>query len=142
MGYYTSYKASFIVKPSSNRVLELKKLKKEAELLNGDIKAFALKSINDELNEILRMEDAENLISKEVGRKVFNYPNSQWDYDTDMIQISKLYPDAIFKLEGKGEDNGDMWINYYKNGLVQECPARIVFDDFDESKLTEPKNHI
>lgn len=141
MGYYTTYKASFVVKPSSNRLLELKKLKKQAELLSDDLKVFALKSINDELDEIVRMENAEHLISQEVGRKVFNFPNSQWDHDTDMINISKMYPDAVFRLEGKGEENSDMWVNYYKNGKVQECQARIVFDDFDESKLVESENY-
>jgi hypothetical protein len=52
-----------------------------------------------------------------------------------MNEISKEYPNVIFELSGEGEESGDVWKNYYMNGKVQKCQARIVFDEFDENEL-------
>ncbi|MGG3890206.1 hypothetical protein [Metabacillus fastidiosus] len=58
-----------------------------------------------------------------------------YSHQEDMRKISKQYPDLVFKLSGNGEESGDMWIEYYKNGLMQNCHAKITFDEYDESKL-------
>ena len=60
----------------------------------------------------------------------------KWYYhDDDMLKLSALFPDVLFDLYGQGEDSEDMWHTYYKNGMMQHCPARIEFDPYDESKL-------
>ena len=65
-----------------------------------------------------------------------NLNDIKWcNHDEDMIEISKLYPDVLFTLDGNGEDVGDIWRTYYKNGKMQETKANIVFDKFDETKL-------
>ncbi len=62
--------------------------------------------------------------------------NGKWyDFALDMKQLSLEFPDTIFCLEGDGEENGDVWKAYYKNGKAQMCPAQITFEPFDESKL-------
>lgn len=58
-----------------------------------------------------------------------------YEHDDDMLRFSKLYPDATFVLSGEGEEAGDVWKTYYKNGKMQHCPGKITFDEFDESKL-------
>lgn len=58
-----------------------------------------------------------------------------YNHDEDMIEISKLYPDVLFTLDGNGEDVGDIWRTYYKNGKMQETKAKFMFDEFDENKL-------
>jgi hypothetical protein len=50
-------------------------------------------------------------------------------------RISQKYPEEVFMLKGDGRDRGDFWCKYYKNGRVQEEKGRIVFPDFDSSKL-------
>lgn len=58
-----------------------------------------------------------------------------YSHEEDMRKVSKQYPELVFKLRGEGEESGDIWVEYYKNGLMQRCPAKITFDDYDESNL-------
>jgi hypothetical protein len=49
--------------------------------------------------------------------------DSKWyDHDVEMVMLSQKYPEFIFSLDGTGEENGDNWITFYKNGfLYMEC---------------------
>jgi len=53
----------------------------------------------------------------------------------DMRYYSKQFPDVTFELRGEGEESGDIWIEYHRNGKVQECKAIITFEEFHYSKL-------
>lgn len=62
--------------------------------------------------------------------------NCKWyEYKEDLTKFSKKYPDVLFELEGKGEENDDMWILYVKDGKFQKEMAKIVFEAFDSKKL-------
>lgn len=52
-----------------------------------------------------------------------------------MRELSKLFPTALFKLHGEGEENGDIWDKYFKDGKMQECYVKMMIEDYDESKL-------
>lgn len=68
------------------------------------------------------------------------YTNVKWyNHDDDMLRVSKMFPDIILKLEGEGEESDDLWKAYYKNGKMRIVKAKIVFEDFDESKMEEYK---
>lgn len=58
-----------------------------------------------------------------------------YDHEEDVSTFSKIYPDVIFELSGEGKESGDIWKKYFKNGKIQICNAKIIFDEFDESKL-------
>ncbi len=58
-----------------------------------------------------------------------------YDHVNDMIKFSREFPNVVFELEGIGEENGDMWKEYYKNGLYQDCPARVIYDEYNPKKL-------
>jgi hypothetical protein len=58
-----------------------------------------------------------------------------YGHEEDFKTVSKKYPELVFKLKGEGEEAGDVWIKYFKNGKMQSCPAKITFDEFDISKL-------
>jgi hypothetical protein len=58
-----------------------------------------------------------------------------YEHETDMKFISTFYPDVVFTLRGEGEESGDFWFKYFKNGKMQHCPAKITFDEYDEAKL-------
>ena len=58
---------------------------------------------------------------------------SWYEYDDDMKQVSTLFPNLTFRLDGNGEDTMDIWSAYYKNGDVEYTevelppPKRIVW---------------
>lgn len=58
-----------------------------------------------------------------------------YSYENDMKELSKKFPNILFTLSGKGEESFDIWRRYYLNGKFQHCPAKITFDEFDETKL-------
>ena len=69
-----------------------------------------------------------------------NADQCKWyEHEEDMIALSLQYPNLIFLLEGSGEESGDMWKKYFKNGQMQIVNAKIIFDEFDESRLVKPK---
>jgi len=61
-----------------------------------------------------------------------------YDHDKDMLLLSHRFPEFLFVLYGEGENHDDMWYAYYQNGKVQDAPAEIHFDDFDENQLVAP----
>jgi hypothetical protein len=106
MGYYTRY---------------------ELEVKEGNVK------IEDILEQVENKFDGLYYAVDEWGKTL---QETKWyEHDEEMKELSKLFPDVVFKLKGEGEESGDVWINYYKNGKMQSCPAKITFDEFDEIKL-------
>ncbi|CAM3634827.1 hypothetical protein [Mesobacillus zeae] len=64
------------------------------------------------------------------------YDSCKWyDHEKDMRSFSKLYPDVTFVLSGEGEEAGDLWKKYFRNGKMHECSVFITYEAFDESKL-------
>jgi hypothetical protein len=63
--------------------------------------------------------------------------SSGWrSYMTDLEKFSLLYPNALFELKGYGEDSEHIWIAYFKNGDSYQEDAKIIFPEFDISKLS------
>lgn len=55
-----------------------------------------------------------------------------YDHNEDMVEFSLKHKDVLFKLTGEGEESGDIWVKYYKNGKMQHCQAKIVIPEYDE----------
>lgn len=79
--------------------------------------------------------DHEEEIGKLIDGNPFNDSCKWYSHQKDMIEYSLRYPDTVFELSGEGEESGDIWKEYYKNGKVQVCKVVITFEKFDESKL-------
>ena len=58
-----------------------------------------------------------------------------YDHDIDMKILSKAFPKIVFTLSGEGEESGDVWKTYYKNGKMQAEQAEIKIAGFDPAKL-------
>ena len=58
-----------------------------------------------------------------------------YDREDHMRKYSKKYPEKLFKISGKGEISGDIWVEYYKDGLMQRCEAKIEFAPSEENLL-------
>lgn len=62
-------------------------------------------------------------------------PCKWYDHDEDLKEFSKKYPELLFILNVEGEEPGDIWREYFKNGKMYSDKAEIIFPEFDESKL-------
>lgn len=75
----------------------------------------------DYINEITGGYFSACIIGMESGK--------WYDHEEHFIEISKQYPDVLFELRGSGEENGDIWVEYFKNGECKTTRAIIRFDD-------------
>jgi len=75
-------------------------------------------------------------ISKSTGyADCFSEEIKWYEHEKDMRNFSEKHPGVLFKLSGEGEDNGDIWVEYYKNGKMQRCKADIVIEGYNENNL-------
>lgn len=114
MGYYTTYELSV---PDPKEAEEFEKMKDVLEVLDTWCPDFG-----NWLNRLLDGDDTD----------------AKWyDHDKDMKELTRLVPDVTFMLSGKGEEDGDLWRSYYRNGKMATYKAKITieYDDFDPEDL-------
>lgn len=111
MGYYTSYTL-------------------EIQDADGPLEEKQTAAIVAQLFEI--SEDARFALDEDGG---CNQAAKWYESDIELKELSELHPDLLFIFYGQGEDNEDMWMQYFKNGKMQFAPAVITYAEFDESKL-------
>lgn len=99
MGYYTSYQLELITDGYEPSII-------------GDLRR--------------ENENAEYALSEDGS---YGESCKWYDYEIEMTEFSKKYPDTIFILTGEGEESGDLWKCYFRDGKSQHIKARIVFDE-------------
>lgn len=60
---------------------------------------------------------------------------SWYEYEEDLKSFSLESPGRVIVCHGIGENNGDIWDLYVKDGKTQRCEAEIIIPPYDESKL-------
>lgn len=67
-----------------------------------------------------------------------------YDIDQLLCDFSKLYPETVFAITGvcKEEDDVAYWRRYYSDGEMYEVDGRVVYEEFDEFKLSVSKEII
>ena len=95
---------------------------------------------NDEVkNKVIKKLYEMNLMGFVFNKSLESNQSATWyTYHEDMLCLSTFFPDIIFRLDGYGEDDGDIWREYYLDGKYQKAKANLVFDAFDEEKLESP----
>lgn len=90
----------------------------------------------EELKKALLKHDCYGIYNEDYEIEINEADSCKWySYEEDMKELSKEFPDIIFDLYGEGEESGDQWHTYFKNGKMQECPAIVSFEPYDEAKL-------
>jgi len=80
--------------------------------------------------------DYEKEISEFTGIDYCCEGETKWyDMEKDMREYSKTHPKTLFLIIGIGEEDGDMWKEYYLNGKMQRSAAVITYAPFDKKKL-------
>lgn len=75
-------------------------------------------------------------ISEQSGYSYCFEDRIKWyEMEFDMKDYSKQHPNTVFEISGGGEESGDLWKAYFKNGKMQMCKAKITYDEYDETKL-------
>ena len=57
------------------------------------------------------------------------------DWDAEIKEMSKLFPEVLFTLYGSGEDDTDLWVAYARNGKIQISEAEITYAPHDPALL-------
>lgn len=113
MGYATAFDITLLTPDGKSDIEDPEIYDKAVELLRGmDVVGYAL-------DDSLGCNDAVNWFS----------------HEEDMLEVSKLMPDVLFCLHGEGDDNRDIWNQYFLNGKTQLCVAEIKIPPFDPEKL-------
>lgn len=97
---------------------------------------YNLEIINDNDDCDVFWEDIENHddLYYAVGSDGKSGNDCKWyDHEKDMVEISKSYPLLTFKLNGEGEESGDIWVKYFRNGKKQIKEAEIIIPEFSEN---------
>ena len=123
MGYYTLHKIRIINEYNTERNLEIL------------------------LKKIKEISDYQFTISgSEIEDSDWNGGNgSKWyNCGEDMIKISRALPELEIKINGKGEDEEDIWEYILKNGDVKGgmCDDFSDFDDTPNFEEENENNHI
>ena len=65
------------------------------------------------------------------------YGFAKWyDWQDELKELSKKYPDLMFTVNGSGEDTPDFWICWIVNGKSQLERKELTHEPFDPKKLT------
>ena len=125
MGYYTNYEFG----TKDNKAYKVKDIvsymKDQYDKSNGDKFYPFSYEFEDYLNDEITCDF-----------ELYSSDATKWYYhDEEMIELSKQFPETVFYLYGEGEESGDLWYQYYKNGKSQYCPAIVTYEPYDESKL-------
>lgn len=107
MGYYTKYTVHIETTADIDKVYD-----KLVDISGYDFDSYDSIFIDDVLYNTLFVE------------------GKWYDWEKDMVKLSKEFPNTLFYVEGEGEENGDLWKARVFNGVCHVVNAEIVYPDF------------
>lgn len=78
------------------------------ECLNSDVEKELIQAKIDEIRNAGEYDFCEELFAGE--------PTKWYDSDKDLKRLSEALPGIIIRIEGSGEDSGDLWVEVWLNG--------------------------
>jgi hypothetical protein len=148
MGYYTSYelKVEAINKSTETDNVTIESLIEQISNANSVDKEELLSKLDALKNGgkvtvtdshiIEKLRETYDNAKHALTKKGTPSDSCKWyEHEDELLQFSTKYPNWLFTLNGEGEEGGDLWKKYFLNGKMQLAKAKIVFDEFDHSKL-------
>jgi hypothetical protein len=91
-----------------------------------------------ELDRLIEdMNSGKTFGSHELSLDFSDWESMKWyDYDNDMKELSREYPNVMLVLSGEGEEPGDLWRAWYMNGDSVEVQAVITYPEPDFTKFS------
>lgn len=95
---------------------------------------FTLSILEDPANQ---EENFYEELDKKIGRvaelKEYGAIDAKWyDWESDMIELSKKFPKIMFRLDGSGEEQFDVWDCHFCNGRSYYRKIQTYWEPFDE----------
>ncbi len=59
-----------------------------------------------------------------------------YEHEEDLKTLSLSERDFLFILTGIGENPGDLWVKYFKNGYMEKYKAKITYPEFQGAAKT------
>lgn len=69
----------------------------------------------------------------------FDDVHKWYDMEDDLILYSKTQPEILFKVSGFGEENGDQWVHYFKNGESVKIVSEITTRELNATEIQKLK---
>ena len=103
-----------------------------------------MEEITQELTQRVQRGDEDDMSghSPEYWKRLLEGDvNETWfDHQTDVATIlSREWPETKFRLQGQGDDDNDVWAEFFLNGMVHRVQGEMKFPEFDPGALTNPK---
>lgn len=89
----------------------------------------------------------DDVVEEFINSEPFLYKNTEpiarsledsckwYEHEDDMKRLSLKFPDVLFTLRGEGEESGDVWVKYFKEGKMQVSKAEVKLEPFDATRL-------
>ena len=102
--------------------------------LEMDTNKLTFEEVAETLNDVGKYKEGVTFWTQVLTS---DYGSIKWyEHDKDMFELSKKYPDVVFTLRGTGEENDDVWVSYYRAGMVQRESMPVwTPPPFDPKKL-------
>ena len=85
--------------------------------------------------EELRQENEEAKYALEPDGGGSNSDARWYEHKADLTAFSAKHPGVLFTLHGEGEENDDIWTEYFLNGKVQVARATVQIAPFNPAEL-------
>ncbi len=138
MGYYTNYTIEIDSKQA--QVPSCKHKPKDVKFCPECGVAVGMVDLYDNVIKHLEENYSDDYdLASIVDNSSEGWKSEGWkwyDHEKTMREISTKFPSVIFTLIGEGEESGDMWRKYFKNGKMQIAKAVMIhFESYDEELL-------
>lgn len=122
MGYYTYHELEVVSEVGESKIREIEQYIVDNEL-------------DWQLNKFNGRERLKFAVNEYGDSDLAEEPRKWYESTEDMAKMTLAFPNILFKMHGEGEETGDLWDCYCKNGKHQYCPAIVTYESFDENKL-------